>query len=162
MDLETKIKINNFYLLGYISDEIEIKLNNKFTLESIDEYISLNLTKSKKEHKYARKKRIEDYYISGMNAKEIAKRMLMIANTVQRYINRNLYMHKEKHSKNRIENRHIKKAIDNTNNSFISGSSFLKQNRQAYTYNKNLNITFDENVNGVRTIDTPKTFYHNR
>lgn len=162
MDLETKIKINDWYSSGYSSDEIVIKLNNKFTSERIEEYISSNLIKSKKEHKYARKKRIEDYYIRGLNAKEIAKRILIKSDTIQRHINRHLYMYKDQHSKNRIENRYIKKAIDNTNNSYISNSSLLKQNRQAYTYNKNLNITFDEKVNGVRTIDTPKTFYHNR
>lgn len=160
MNLETKAKVNNLYSLGYVADEIVIKLNNKFKLENIEDYINSNLVRFKNVHKNSRKKRIEDYYRRGLNAKEISKRMLMKSDTIQRYINRNLHMYKNQHSKNRMENRYIKKAIDNTNNSYISNSSLLKQNRQAYTYNKNLNITFDENVNGVRTIDTPKTYYH--
>lgn len=106
------------------------------------------------------KEKVKDYYTRGYNAKEIGKFLNLKADTVQRCINRNFSDLKFNHRKARALNKDIKRALDNTNNSYISNSSFLKQNRQAYSYNRNMNITFDEKSNGERTIDTPKTYYH--
>ena len=78
---------------------------------------------------------------------------------VRKFISRNFLLdYKEIHKKNREQEKSIKRAIDNKVNSYITNQNFLKQNRQAYKYNQNMNITFDDSI-GVKTDDVPKTFY---
>lgn len=151
-------RVENLYIRGYNYKEIYNILNTQVDLESIEKYITrLNV---KYKHKKARFERIKDLYRRGYNHKEIAKIMIDNTNTIRNYICRNYSKYREEHILNRKLNKDIKRALDSTNNSYISNSSFLKQNRQAYKYNDNMNITFDESVNGVRTLDTPKTFYN--
>lgn len=165
-----KEKIKQLYLKGHNEKEIFSIINNNiyldkslsFSIENIEKYINAELVKYKKNYKEMRSKRIKILYANGYNYKEISKLIKDNANTIKSFIFRNCKNERINHLYNRSENKYIKKAIDNMNNSYISDRSFLKQNRQAYNYNRNLNITFDEKANGVRTIDTPKTFYHNR
>ncbi|CEK36494.1 transcriptional regulator [[Clostridium] sordellii] len=165
-----KEKIKQLYLKGHNAKEIFSIINNNiyldegfnFNIENIEKYINDDLNKYKRNYRSMRSQRIKILYANGYNYKEIAKIIKDNMYTIRTNINRNCFNCKEDHIRNRALSKEIKRTIDNTNNSYISNSSLLKQNRQAYTYNKNLNITFDENVNGVRTIDTPKTFYHNR
>lgn len=162
--------IKQLYLKGHnekeifsiIKSNLYVDTEFNFKIENIEQYINKDLVKYKRNYRSMRLQRIKILYSNGYNYKEISKLIKDNTNTIKSFIFRNCQSERVNHLYNRRENKYIKKAIDNTNNSYISNSSLLKQNRQAYTYNKNLNITFDEKVNGVRTIDTPKTFYHNR
>ncbi|MCR1821888.1 hypothetical protein [Terrisporobacter muris] len=161
-------EIIELYLNGYIELEIVNMLNKKYDYvkKCIENTLDYEL---KKIHKMSRNKnkkiiklnrdRIKSLYLKGYNSKEISNILELKEDRVRQYITRNFLEYKEIHRHNRLKEKDIKRAIDNQVNSFISNKNFLKQNRQAYKYNKNMNITFDEKNNGVRTDDVPKTFY---
>lgn len=159
-------KIMELYLDGYIELEIINILNKKY--DDVKKCINTLDQELKKIHKVARNKnkkiiklnrdRIKKLYVKGYSSKEISNFLELTEERVRKYITRNFLEYKEIHRNNRLEQKSIKRAIDTQVNSYMSNKSFLKQNRQAYKYNKNLNIVFDEK-NGVRTNDVPKAFY---
>ena len=166
--MDNKSKINNLYLEGYILIEIAniLSLEYEYVKEVIESKLCKELNKAhliarnnKKKIIKLNRERIKNLYIKGYNYNEISQMLELKYDRVRKFISRNFLLdYKEIHKKNREQEKSIKRAIDNKVNSYITNQNFLKQNRQAYKYNQNMNITFDDSI-GVKTDDVPKTFY---
>lgn len=152
-------KVKELYIKGYNSEEIKNICKNNIHIDcsdiDIEDYININLNNLKKEHKVARQERIRELYSKGYNYLEISEIIKDNQHKIKSFVFRKCKELRISHVENRILKKELKRSIDIKNNSYISNVSFLKQNRQAYGYNKNLNLTFDEE----RSIDTPKTYY---
>lgn len=142
-----------------ISEMLEVKQGSlkKFIQRNLKEYKYINI-ENKTVKKFKKYENIKRLYIKGYNAKEIADYLAFTHKYMREYISENLKVYRAEHIKNRNINKEIVKAVDNTNNSFMSNSSFLNWNRQSYDYNKNGNIVFNEK-RGSRVKDVPKTFF---
>lgn len=163
-----KTRIKRLYLEGYTAKEIALAVNK--SEGSVKMFIKRNLNEFKKLHKEQKELRacldkqdqfnkIKELYLKGYNAKEIAKLLELSHGHIRNYISENLKGYGFEHRKARDLNKSIIKAINSTNNSYISNVSFLRQNRQSYKYDRNGNLAFDESTRGTRTIDVPKKFY---
>lgn len=160
-----KKEILELYLEGYITREICQKTSLEYS--EVNDIIE-SIQDERKKHKIAREKnkkiiklnreRIKELYIKGYNANEISKILELKYDRVRKFIFRNFLEYKDIHKENRTKEKSIKRAIDNDVNSYITNDNFLKFNRQAYKYNENMNITFDDSI-ALRTYDVPKTFY---
>lgn len=163
-----KNRVRELYINGYSVKQIADEL--KKSEGSIKMFINRNLKDFKKVHEEQKRLRkglerldefeyIKEKYIEGYNAKEIAIILDKSHGHIRNYISINLKEYGFKHRKARDLNREIKKVVRYMNNSFMSDSSLLKQNRQSYKYDKNFNIEFDEKTRSSRPGDAPKKYY---
>ncbi|MEF9991314.1 MAG: hypothetical protein RR835_02355 [Peptostreptococcaceae bacterium] len=161
-------RIRELYITGYSVSEIAAELKRKEG--SVKMFINRNLKDFKKVHDEQKRireglKKIDDFefikekYIEGYNAKEIALILEKSHGYIRNYISKNLKEYGFKHRKARDLNNEIRKAVKSLNNSIMSNSAILKQNRQSYRYDKKYNIEFDEQSRSAKPDDMPKKFY---
>lgn len=163
-----KNRVRELYIKGYSAKQIADELQKSES--SIKMFINRNLKDFKKVHEEQKKikeglKKLDEFefikskYIEGYNAKEIAMILGKSHGHIRNYISKNLKEYGFQHRKARDLNKEIKKVVRSMNNSFMSDSSLLKQNRQSYRYDRNYNIEFDEPTRSARPSDAPKKFY---
>lgn len=164
-----KDKIRELYIKGYSAKQISAEL--KKSEGSIKMFIKRNFKDFKKVHEEQKRIReglkklneseyIKEKYVEGYNAKEIANILGKSHGHIRNYISKNLLKkYGFQHRKARDLNKDIKKAVRSFNNSFMSDSALLKQNRQSYKYDKNYNIEFNEDTRSARPDDAPKKYY---
>lgn len=161
-------KIREMYLAGYTAKEIAKELNK--SEGSVKMFISRNLKGFEKIHekqieikkgllKINKLERIKKLYLQGLNAKEIANILKDSHGYIRNIISENFKEFRKEHIKARDLNKSIIRAINRTNNNYMSDIALMKQNRQSFRYDKNGNLEFDEENRANKPNDLPKKIY---
>ena len=104
----------------------------------------------------ANKNKIEELYLNGYDASQIAKKLEKNVEAVRKYIQRNLNHLKDKHKSAVVERREIIRAINYESNKYMGDSTFIKKNRSIYKTKLDGDIVINRDVAPVVTWDTPK------
>lgn len=111
------------------------------------------------------KNRIEELYLSGMNASEITKTLnsniynkdsKIKRETVQKHIQRNLLNKKMEHNIKVLERKEVLKAVNYEAKKCMSDKAFINKNKSVYKTKENGDIIIDKDVAPCVTWDTPR------
>lgn len=89
------------------------------------------------------KELIKTLYISGLNTSEIAERLNLKSDTVQKCIKRNFDKYNLQHKRARFKLKEIEKVVNYEATKCISDSVFIKKNPSIYKTIKNGDIILD-------------------
>ncbi|OOM81773.1 hypothetical protein CLPUN_09570 [Clostridium puniceum] len=102
------------------------------------------------------KNQIEELYLNGYDASQIAKKLKKNIEAVRKYIQRNLSHLNYRHKIAVIERREIIRATNYESNKFMGDSTFIKKNRSIYKTKLDGDIVINRDIAPVVTWDTPK------
>ncbi|NRT70022.1 DNA-binding response regulator [Clostridium beijerinckii] len=102
------------------------------------------------------KNQIEELYLAGYNASQIAKKLKKNVEAVRKYIQRNLNHLKGKHNIALVERREVIRATNYEANKYMGDSTFIKKNRSIYKTKLDGDIVIDVNAAPIVSFDTPK------
>lgn len=104
----------------------------------------------------ADRNKIEELYLAGYDASQIAKKINANVETVRKCIQRNFSNLKDKHKIAVVERREVIKATNYEANKFMSDSVFIKKNRSIYKTKSDGDLVINRDVAPIVTWDTPK------
>lgn len=104
----------------------------------------------------ANKNQIEELYLAGYDASQIAKKLKINVETVRKCIQRNFRGLKDRHKIAIVQRREIIRATNYEANKYMGDSTFIKRNRSIYKTKLDGDIVINREVAPVVTWDTPK------
>lgn len=102
------------------------------------------------------KNQIEELYLAGYNASEIAKKLSCNVETVRKCVQRNFNDLKGKHEIAVIQRSEVLRAVNYEANKYMGDSAFIKKNRSIYKTRPDGDIVIDKEIAPVVTWDTPR------
>ncbi|APM41323.1 helix-turn-helix domain containing protein [Clostridium kluyveri] len=102
------------------------------------------------------KEEVKILYLDGLTAPEIARKLNVKKDTVEKCIQRNFSNLKYKHRVALTCRREVVKAVNYEANKYISDSAFVEKNRSIYKTNPDGDIVINKEVAPVVTWDTPR------
>ncbi|WP_242952598.1 DUF1670 domain-containing protein [Clostridium beijerinckii] len=104
----------------------------------------------------ADKNPIEELYLKGYDASQIAKKLGKKVEAVRKYIQRNFSHLKHKHDIAVVQRRESIKATNYEANKYMGDSTFIKKNRSIYKTKPDGDLVINREVAPIVTWDTPK------
>ncbi|BAH06790.1 helix-turn-helix transcriptional regulator [Clostridium kluyveri] len=102
------------------------------------------------------KEEVKILYLDGLTAPEIARKLNIKKDTVEKCIQRNFSNLKCEHRVALTCRREVVKAVNYEANKYIGDSAFVKKNRSIYKTNPDGDIVINKEVAPVVTWDTPR------